>query len=301
MKAMLFMLLASVPSVSSVPSVAQEVAAPQLTPEQKKQLMDQHYAKAFEFYSAKDYPRAIEHWNNILKLDPDQQTAKKLLADAREKLAAQSKERQQTLQDALDSGDYRTAYDALQKLLDADATNQDYLDLQTRLEKVSKLLPSAEGAGKPRAVLRSGVAAYLGLGGKRDLRLAYDALRYAAELNPKGEGTAKVLAMFESENPELADADRLPEGVSILDYKRKASLELIYDGKYAQAVKVCEEVLTLEPADVATLKRYGSAYYQLGKKKTARRIWRKALKLAPDDKQLQKYLGKPTEGEVSQD
>lgn len=288
MRYTLFILLPS----AFVLAAAQEVSAPQLTPEQKRQLMEQHYAKAFQLYSARDYARAIEHWNHVLKLDPDQQAAKRLLSDAREKLSSQNRERERRFQDSVEKGDFRGAYDVLQALLDADPTDQKRLSLQARLEKVVPILPRAAGRGRRAVVLRTGVAAYLGDGGRADPRLAYNAFRYARELDPKDSAAEKLLRMFESENPDLAQADQLPEGVGFLEYKRKAALDLIYDGKYPQALRACDEVLALEPDDVPTLKRYGSAYYQLGKRRSARRVWQKALRLSPDDKQLKKYLGK---------
>ena len=80
--------------------------------------------------------------------------------------------------------------------------------------------------------------------------------------------------------------------MKLLDYKRLVGLHHIYDGKYHLAAQVLGEVLALEPEDLTALKRLGSAYFALGRRERARSAWTDALKLAPEDPQLMKFLKK---------
>jgi Flp pilus assembly protein TadD len=80
--------------------------------------------------------------------------------------------------------------------------------------------------------------------------------------------------------------------MKLLEYKQMVALHQIYDAKHFQAVGTLNDILALEPNDVLALKRLGSAYYSLGRKKQARAAWERALKLSPNDASLKKFLTK---------
>ncbi|OGF50850.1 MAG: hypothetical protein A2044_08425 [Candidatus Firestonebacteria bacterium GWA2_43_8] len=70
------------------------------------------------------------------------------------------------------------------------------------------------------------------------------------------------------------------------------ALGMFYESKFEEVIKLCEEVLVIEPDNITALERMGSAYYKLGKKREAKSAWEKAYKLNPDNKNLKKFIDK---------
>ena len=52
----------------------------------------------------------------------------------------------------------------------------------------------------------------------------------------------------------------------------------------------CRQVLDLEPSNVLALTRMGSAYWVMGAKDTARKLWQEAQKLDPSNPELQEFI-----------
>lgn len=247
-----------------------------------------YYDKAFGYYVAGDYPRAIEHWSMVLRADPKQTTARNMIEDARRKMAGTSADLKGALNRLLEKGRYSDALIKLEELLATDQTNPYYLKLQGRLRKIAALSPSKPSASRAWNAASEGISAWLGE--KEDLPFAYDALRYAAELAPGEKVFGRLIAALEEEAPQLKLNDAKPENAGVLEHKKQMALHQIYDSKFYLAVKELEGVLRLEPNDITALKRAGSAYLQLKDYRQARRSWQKALGLSPDDAQLKEYL-----------
>lgn len=246
------------------------------------------YDKAFGFYVAGDYPRAIENWNLVLTADPKQTTARNMIEEARRKMAGSSLNQRGALNSLLQKGRYADALIKLEEMLAADQTTPYYVKLQGRLGKISPLVPAKPSSSKAWNAASEGVSAWLSE--KEDLPFAYDALRYASELATAEKVFGKLTAALEEESPQLKLNDSKPENTGVLDHKKKMALDHIYDSKFYMAVKELEGVLRLEPGDVTALKRAGSAYLQLKDYRQARRAWQKALEIAPKDEQLTEYL-----------
>lgn len=247
-----------------------------------------YYDKAFGYYVAGDYPRAIEHWSMVLRSDPKQTTARNMIEDARRKMAGTSADLKGALSRLLERGRYADALLKLEELLATDQTNPYYLKLQGRLRKIAALSPARPSSSKSWSAASEGISAWLGE--KEDLPFAYDALRYAAELAPGEKVFGRLLAALEEEAPQLKLNDTKPENAGVLEHKKEKALHQIYDSRFYLAVKELEGVLRLEPNDVTALKRAGSAYLQLKDYRQARRAWQKALQLSPEDTQLKEYL-----------
>ena len=98
--------------------------------------------------------------------------------------------------------------------------------------------------------------------------------------------------VFLSHHPEFLNTDVVTPGMNLLEYKRSIALDHMYGARYHQAIDALNEVLSLEPDDLVALKRLGSAYYSLGLHKKAREAWTRALRLAPNDPQLKKFLAR---------
>lgn len=257
-----------------------------------KKPVDQYYQEALDYYAAGDFRRAVGKWNEVLKTDPDQKTAKSMILEARKKIAVLTRKRRERTAKLLEDGQYRLALLEIQALLDQDPGDPQVTTLLARLEQVIKLAPKLDPADKPRRVAVLGLRAFLGT--PSDLKLAHDALRYAVELSPADARFAAFLKLFYAEHPELED-DVTP-GMKLLEHKQMVALHQIYDAKHHQAVATLSAILALEPNDVLALKRLGSAYYSLGRKKQAHAVWSRALRLAPGDPALKKFLARTEDG-----
>ena len=257
-----------------------------------KKPVDQYYQEALDYYAAGDFRRAVGKWNEVLKTDPDQKTAKSMILEARKKIAVLTRKRRERTAKLLEEGQYRLALLEIQALLDQDPGDPQVTTLQARLEQVIKLAPKLDPEDKPRRVAVLGLRAFLGT--PADLKLAHDALRYAVELSPADARFAAFLKLFYAEHPDLED-DVTP-GMKLLEHKQMVALHQIYDAKHHQAVATLSAILALEPNDVLALKRLGSAYYSLGRKKQAHAVWSRALRLAPGDAALKKFLAKTADG-----
>lgn len=246
-----------------------------------------HYDKAFSYYVAGDYPKAIEYWNLVLRADPKQTTARNMIEDARKKMAGSSADLKSAFRNLLARGRYSDALLKIEEMLGTDPTNPYYIKAQARLRKISGIVP-ARPSGKAWGAASEGIASWLDE--KEDLGFAYDALRYASELAASDTAFPRLVAALEAEEPQLRLNDTKPENTGILEHKKEKALHEIYDSKYYLAVKELEGVLRLDPNDVTALKRAGSAYLQLKNYAQARRAWQKALQISPKDTQLPQYL-----------
>lgn len=269
----------------------------------------ERYDEAFKLYTAGEYAKAIQKWNDILVLDANQKSAQSMIQEAREKISLKVKESQERLIAFIRKGQYDAALLELQPLMEQDSSLPLYKTLQSRLDSLSKIVPKApdsgaddptqsqmgrgtgpSGSGKAWQIAVSAVAGVLKV--KEELRFAHNGLRYACEIDPKDEKLGKLLDWLLTIHPELTEADPVTPGMKLLDYKRLVALHHIYDGKYHLAAQVLGEVLALEPKDIMALKRLGSAYFALGNRDQARAAWADALLLAPNDPQLLKFLKK---------
>lgn len=258
------------------------------TLEERDRLIQQHYQDAFESFRKGEYAKAVERWNEILRIDPYQTAASDLIEQARKKIEAQNAGRDAELKRALAAGEYRKATGVLEKMLGDDPTNRRLRDLQVRASRLGAKLKTLPGDSRSAALARQALSGFVL--GEGDAQAGYNALRYASELEPGLPGLASAVALYEGEHAELARLDRVPKGSGLLDHKRKVALQQIYAGHYDRAVELCREILALEPKDATALKRLGSAHYAKGRLEEAREAWSKAYEVSPDDRQLKGLL-----------
>ncbi len=246
-----------------------------------------HYESALKLYSQGEFSRAIVEWRDILRKAPDQTTADKMIVMAREAINKRDRERQDALFQKAAAGRYQDAMVALQPLLEVDSLHPLYTLLQTRLDRLAFVVPQLPADTLAWHAAQRGLMGYITR--EDDLPLAYDGLRYAKELDSREPLFDRLIALLLADNPALAQ-DAVTPGMGVLEHKRFVALNLIYDGKYAQAAAVLEKVLALDPLDVTALKRLGSAHFALKNKAKARRYWEAALLLRPDDQQLKVFI-----------
>ena len=254
------------------------------------QAIKQHYQDALAAYARGDYRGAIIKWSAILREDPEQTSAHSMILDARAQIARLTRKRRQRAAGYIAAGQYRKALLEMQVLLDQDPGDPQLEMLQSRLQRVLAIAPRLPAKTKASRVATLGLQGYLTL--PPDLKLAHNGLRYACELAPDAAIYKETLGLLLTDYPALTREDGVTPGMKLLEYKRFVALHQIYDAKYHLAVGTLNEILMLEPQDLLTLKRIGSAYYSLGRREEAREAWTTALKLAPKDKTLQRFLAK---------
>ncbi len=257
-------------------------------PDTENQQLTQAYDNAFENYLAGNYQKAIDFWNQILRQDPTQVTAKNMIQEARLKLSGSATKQKGKFYALVARGKYREALLKIEEMSAIDTSNPLFPKLADRLKKVTAIVDLKPSNSKPWDLAAQGIFNFVNE--EENLPFSYDAFRYAAELDPAETRFAKLVAMLEEEAPSLKLNDTKPAGTGVLEHKKKLALDYIYDSKYYLAIRELESALKLEPKDITALKRLGSAYLQLKDYARAREAWEKALKLAPRDEQLKEYM-----------
>ncbi len=253
-------------------------------------MLQRYYDQAFAFYKSGDYGRAIQVWDDILRLDPDQKTARDMIRQVQNDVEKTNAKRLAMILANIKIGRYRSALSGVETLLENGNRTPFASALQASLEDIVPIVP--EAPEKTKAWRLTELSVNAAIGREQDYKLAYDGLRYARELEPEDVRIKKLLDWFLSRHPEFVNTDQITPGMTILEYKRSVALDHMYGARYHQAIDALNEALALEPADLVALKRLGSAYYSLGLYAKARESWRKALALAPEDPQLKKFLKK---------
>ncbi len=260
------------------------------TPEAKAVAVQKYYDQAFELYKAGDYGRAVQIWDDILRLDPDQRTAREMIREVQKNIERANSQRLAAVLEHVRTGHYRSALSGLDTLLENGNRTPFASNLQSQLEEIVQIEPLVSEKNKAwRLTLLSVNAA---VGKKQDFKMAYNGLRYAQELDAKDARIKRLLDWFLSRHPEFTNTDSVTSGMTLLEYKRSLALDHMYGARYHQAIDTLNDILALEPEDLVALKRLGSAYYSLGLTDKARQAWEEALTLAPDDPQLKKFLKK---------
>lgn len=67
-------------------------------------------------------------------------------------------------------------------------------------------------------------------------------------------------------------------------------LEAFHSTRYQEAIKLGKRVLAAEPDHVKTLTKMGISFYELGRRKTARKYFKRVLELDPANKEAGQYL-----------
>jgi tetratricopeptide (TPR) repeat protein len=269
---------------------AASFAAPASDADTKAAVVQKYYDQAFGYYKEGDYGRAIQIWDDILRLDPEQRTAREMIREVQTNVEKSNAQRLAAVLAHVRNGRYRSALSGLDTLLENGNRTPFASGLQSSLEEIVQITPQAPEKNKAWKLTVLSVNAAVGKA--QDLKLAYNGLRYANELDPKDARIKRLLDWFLMRHPEFKNSDVVTSGMTLLEYKRSLALDHMYGARYHQAIDALNDILQLEPEDLLALKRLGSAYYSLGLPDKARKAWQDALALAPDDPQLKKFLRK---------
>lgn len=191
----------------------------------------------------------------------------------------------------MNAGNYIASKEKYLKITAANPADEDVRKTLQKLDETIKTAPEITGKGAAWDALRKGLSHYISKSGNPKIALA--AVWYAVQLEP---GDKTVLSVRELVEGKLSGFIRSLEtpvsGMSIIEQYLLAALNNIYAGRYDLAVDYCRIVLEFQPDSLLALKRLGSAYFAMGRKEEARQAWKKALDIAPKDKELASFISK---------
>lgn len=191
------------------------------------------------------------------------------------------------VEDISQKGNYRSAYEKMQKLGAEKSTDIEVRDLFKKLKMIAMTVPAIKGADPTSEMLKKGVAYYLA----EDPKGAINTLQYFSEKHPENMEAASMLRSIKAEYPDVAKDESISEGMNFVESKLYRALNFMYDNKFDLAINECNAVLDLEPDNAMALLRQGSAYYSLGMRDRALESWAKAKKIDPSiDDGLQDFV-----------
>lgn len=253
-----------------------------------KKIIGQKNKVALEYYEQSKYTEAIAVWQEILKSEPNNEQAKEMIKNAGEKIKEKNAATYKEVEDAYKKGQYKLAREKCAEILASNPTDEETKIVYNKLAKIIEITPEEIKNDKTLNLVRKGLTHYLAKGGEP--KTAINTLRYALELSPENKKIEKLSELIELEYADLAKAEKVTPGMDLIEQKLFVALNHIYDGRYDLAIDECQQILELEPENLLALKRFGSAYYGLGKKTKAKEIWQKALKIYPNDSELKQFL-----------
>ncbi len=115
-------------------------------------------------------------------------------------------------------------------------------------------------------------------------------LSYALSKSPENRTLARLLTKIEEKTGIRAEKIELPSGRTIVDQKHNEALIAFRKKDYARVVALCDEILFLEPEDAEAYKKLGSAFYAMGEKEKAIKMWEQALSLDKKDTRLAEFI-----------
>lgn len=184
------------------------------------------------------------------------------------------------------TGNYKQALNNFNKAkeIQPEATDIDiYID---RINLVTSLYSSITPTDKVSSLLVRGISYYI----NGDNVSAVKVINYALSLSPDDIQISRLLTKIEEKTGVRAEKIENLAGTTIVDKLHSESLIAFRKRDYARAIKLCEEILLLEPEDVLAYKRLGSAFYALGQKDKALQMWQQALQLDPKDEKLKNMI-----------
>ena len=200
---------------------------------------DAKIAQARKYIDDGKYDQAISTLNTVLRADPNDQEAKDLLAEARQKQAEEKAKAEHDAKIAqarkyIDQGKYDEAISLLNGLLRTDPYDYEAQDL---LEEAQQKKALAEGE-KERAAKKA-QAARLIAQGKYD-----DAIALLEDVLAEDPYDAEAQEMLDQAKQKKAE-----EFAKVRDATLAQARKLIDQGKYDEAIDILNGVLDIDPYD----------------------------------------------------
>jgi len=262
--------------------------AQEMSDRDKQSQINYLFKMGTECYYQGKYSQAVKFWEAVLDIDPQQTQPPALIENAREQIEKESAPVYEQLKKAVKKGDYMEAQEQSLKLLDLDSSHQDYKRIMKKLKKIVAIFSSISNNKRVSRLIKLSVQAYVIE--PVDIDFAFSSLQFAQHLEKNNQRIKKYYQVLKAEYPKQAKKHAEIEGLNVLDHVLQNSLTHIYNGQYVEAITECNRALKLDPENLLAMKRLGSAYFALGNKKQAYKIWKQALKVNPKDKELKKFL-----------
>lgn len=184
------------------------------------------------------------------------------------------------------NGNYTQALNNFKKAKEIEPGSTEVDIYIERIQLIATLYPSITVKDKISRLLLRGVNFFI----DGDPVSAVKVINYALSLSPEDRDIQRLLTKIEENTGVRSEKIESPAGMTIVDKLHNESLIAFRKRDYAQTVKLCEEILILEPDDVLAYKRLGSAFYAMGNKTKALQMWRRALQLDPRDDKLRRMI-----------
>lgn len=152
-----------------------------------------------------------------------------------------------------------------------------YID---RLSLIIPIVPQNISPDKVSELLRRGVSYFIEGYGQNAVKV----LAYALSLEPDNFTVMRLLSTIEEKTGYRVERTKPMSGLTIVDQKLYESLIAFRKRNYHETIRLCEEILLLEPDNALAYRRLGSAFYALGEKDKAKKMWEKSIEIEPDKK-----------------
>jgi len=212
-------------------------------------------------------------WGKSVKFDKDE-FVKKLINEAIARYTA---------------GQFLEAAKVLQSAYQLDPNRKDIKKMLENLLLVTAYITSATDETKEEHQgIRKAVSALM----ENDLTTAVNSLRYAYYKNPANKPLLQLLNRLEqmASMPLTEPYKEEFAGWTIIDKKIYEAREDVLNGRYADAIRKCQEILNLEPKNITALEIMGSAFFMMNEIDKAKNIWKKVLELDPTNRVVQQFL-----------
>lgn len=198
----------------------------------------------------------------------------------------------------LEENNYTLAYDNLNKAfnLEPDLKNSKWgkisnrlntiissLKLKERSEKIKVLSLNAEQSILANQALKS----YIYMEDQKAYLLAH--ISYGTDI--KGDSIYEEILYTISDLIKLqVRRDEILPKNSWITQKLKKTASYFYVKQYNMVIKDCEEIILIDPSNHMAWTRLGSAYFMLGDRENAKKAFKKALEINPNDKVVREFL-----------
>jgi len=187
------------------------------------------------------------------------------------------------------AGQFLEAAKVLQTAYQLDPNRKDIKKMLETLLLVTAYITSATSeTDESQQGIRRAVSALM----ENDLTTAVNSLRYAYYKNPTNKSLLQLLNRLEQmASMPLTEAYREElAGWTIIDKKIYEAREDVLNGRYADAIRKCQEILNLEPKNITALEIMGSAFFMMNEIEKAKTVWKKVLEMDPTNRVVQQFL-----------
>ncbi len=177
-------------------------------------------------------------------------------------------------------GLFTIALDRFKNAASLDPTDPDVPLYIERLNLITPIVPQNMAQDKVSELMRRGIVYFIEGHGQSSVKT----LAYALSLEPDNFTLMRLLGRVEEKTGYRVDRSQPASGLTLVDKMQYESLIAFKKKDYAETIKLCEDILLLEPDNALALKRMGSAFYALGEKEKAKKMWQRSLEISYDKK-----------------